>query len=117
MFFFKGIEKNIIWKQFSTCGEIDSVHLVRDKQTGQTKGFGYVNFKTEDSVALALKLDGVEIMKRPVRVKAHVSGRNRKGEKRVSSNDNEGNPRKKLKNNLEKPVACKVSTFFLLNIF
>ncbi|XP_050466889.1 RNA-binding protein 34-like [Cataglyphis hispanica] len=102
-----GIENNTIWKEFSKCGEIDSVHLVRDKQTGQTKGFGYVNFKTEESAALALKLDGVEIMKRPIRVKPHVSGHNRKGEKRVSSNDNEGNPRKKFKNNLEKPVACK----------
>lgn len=102
-----GIDKNIIWKHFSTCGEIDSVHLVRDKQTGQTKGFGYVNFKTEDSAVLALKLDGVEIMNRPVRVKAYVSGDNKKGEKRVSSNNNDGNPRKKFKNNLEKPVACK----------
>ncbi|XP_070156583.1 RNA-binding protein 34 isoform X2 [Polyergus mexicanus] len=102
-----GIDKNIIWKHFSTCGEIDSVHLVRDRQTGQTKGFGYVNFKTEDSAALALKLDGVEIMTRPVRVKAYVSGDNKKGEKRVSSNNNDGNPRKKFKNNLEKPVAYK----------
>lgn len=93
------------------------MHLVRDRQTGQTKGFGYVNFKTEDSAALALKLDGIEIMNRPVRVKAHVSGHIKKGEKRVSSNDNEGNPRKKFKNNLEKPVASKVSTFFLLKIF
>lgn len=111
------MDNNSIWKHFGKCGEIESVHLIRDKQTGQTKGFGYVNFKTEESAVLALKLDGDEILNRPIRVKPCLSVENKKGKKRVSSN-NDGNPQKKLKNNLEKPVPRKVSYFiFLLKIF
>lgn len=105
-------DHNTIWKHFGTCGEIESIHLVRDKETGQCKGFGYINFKNENSVMLALKLDGTEIMKRPVRVKPYVNNDNKKGRKRDCPSNNDDNPRKKSKNNLVETVAHRVSTSF-----
>lgn len=87
------------------------MHLIRDRETGQSKGFGYINFKSEDSVMLALKLDGTEIMKREVRVKPYISSDNKKGKKRVCPSNNDDNPRKKSKN-VGETVTRRVSNLF-----
>ncbi|XP_071450651.1 RNA-binding protein 34 [Hetaerina americana] len=65
-------EENDLWKVFEHCGEIDSIRIVRDSQTGVGKGFAYINFKDLSSVALALKLDGQELKERALRVKRAV---------------------------------------------
>lgn len=61
-----------VYKHFESCGEIDNVRIIRDNQTGVGKGFGYVQFKTPDSLALALKLDGSKIGDRKIRVSRAV---------------------------------------------
>jgi len=62
-----------VWKAFEECGEIESVRLVRDRDTSVGKGFGYVLFKDEASVALALRLNGnCQIGNRQVRIKTAV---------------------------------------------
>ena len=33
-----------IWNAFNHCGRIEGVRVVRDRQTGLGKGFGYVLF-------------------------------------------------------------------------
>lgn len=103
-----GIGDNEIWKIFRKCGEIERVHLRRDAKTGQDIGFGYVNFHTEDAVASALKLDGVEILGRPIKVlpfwnfeERQTEKKNKKqGTKRTLSNKDD-KPSKKFKNNSE----------------
>ena len=50
-----------VYKHFESCGEINNVRIIRGNQTGVGKGFGYVRFKTPDSLALALKLNGSSI--------------------------------------------------------
>ncbi|XP_026316632.1 nucleolar protein 12 [Hyposmocoma kahamanoa] len=50
------IEDEGLRAKFESCGDIESVRIVRDKQTSVGKGFGFVNFKTKDSVELALAL-------------------------------------------------------------
>ncbi|XP_054262322.1 uncharacterized protein LOC128986165 [Macrosteles quadrilineatus] len=62
-----GICDDDLWKTFEKCGEIDSVRVIRDKLN--KKGtFGFVNFKSADSVAEALKLDGTLVLEREIRV-------------------------------------------------
>lgn len=61
-------EEDALWKLFENCGPIDSIRIVRDQRTGMGKGFGYVNFKSKDSVELALQLNGETIKERPIRV-------------------------------------------------
>jgi len=96
-----------------------SVYLLRDAATGQSRGTGYVNFKTEAAVALALKLDGSEILNRPIRVRPYVSRENRQdknketGKKRDHSRQGD-RPAKKLKNNSGKPAANKVDACDIL---
>jgi len=64
---FKTQEEDIR-KLFSKCGEVENVRLVRDTTTGIGKGFGYVNFVSEDSVGLAIRLNNQEVCGRKVRV-------------------------------------------------
>ena len=44
------------------------MRIVRDAATGIGKGFGYVNFASEDSVEIALTLNGSELDGRKMRV-------------------------------------------------
>ncbi|XP_078397825.1 RNA-binding protein 34 isoform X2 [Cetorhinus maximus] len=57
---------------FSECGEIESVRIVRDRESGMGKGFGYVLFQSVDAVTLALQLNKSELKGRKVRVSRSV---------------------------------------------
>lgn len=57
---------------FQECGNIEAVRLVRDRDSGMGKGFGYVLFESPDSVMLALKLNGSTLQQRKIRVKRSV---------------------------------------------
>ena len=59
-------------KRMFQCGTIFSVRIVRDAATGIGKGFGYVNFASEDSVEIALTLNGSELDGRKIRVSRFV---------------------------------------------
>ncbi|KAF7645780.1 hypothetical protein LDENG_00198440 [Lucifuga dentata] len=59
-------------RHFKECGTVEAVRLVRDKNSGLGKGFGYVLFESADSVQLALKLDGSKLEGRSIRVKRSV---------------------------------------------
>lgn len=106
---------NPIWECFGKCGEIESVRIVRDRNTNQTKGFGYVNFVSKDAVALALKLDGIEINNRPIRVRPcrDVPEKQRKGECKhfLLNKNNDKKSSKKLKNDSQQVIARLVSTY------
>lgn len=80
-----------------------------------TKSCGYVNFKSEDSVALALKLDGTEILQRSIRVRPCLTKfeREKKGMKRSRSSESE-HSQKKFKDNSQKGVPRPVSKLFLI---
>jgi len=95
---------------------------LRDTTTGQSRGTGYVNFKTEAAAALALKLDGSEVLNRPIRVRPYVSRENRqdknkeKGKKRDHSSQG-GKPAKKFKDHLGKPaVKVKINASYFCSI-
>jgi nucleolin len=54
--------------EFAECGEVVSAHVQTDRNTGQSRGFGYVHFTTAEAAQKALDLDGKEIDGRPIRV-------------------------------------------------
>mmetsp|Transcript_24554 Transcript_24554/g.57682 ORF Transcript_24554/g.57682 Transcript_24554/m.57682 type:complete len:405 (+) Transcript_24554:109-1323(+) len=60
-------------------GDIEGVRLVRDKETFQCKGFGYVLFREKNLVPTALKLHETTYMKKKLRVM--VCGKRFKGRK------------------------------------
>jgi len=60
-------------------GDVVGVRLVRDKETFQCKGFGYVLFREKNIVSTALKLHETTYMKKKIRVM--VCGKRFKGKK------------------------------------
>lgn len=54
---------------FSSIGNLISVTIITDRQTGRSKGFGFVEFSTEDEAQEAINsINGKEIGGRPVTV-------------------------------------------------
>ncbi|XP_067876588.1 RNA-binding protein 34 [Heterodontus francisci] len=66
------IEEDDVRDHFCECGEIKAVRIVRDRESGMGKGFGYVLFQSTDAVTLALKLNNSELKGRRVRVNHSV---------------------------------------------
>ncbi|KFO77085.1 RNA-binding protein 34, partial [Cuculus canorus] len=63
------ISDDAVREHFSVCGGVVAVRIVRDRNTGLGKGFGYVLFENTDAVHLALKLNDSVLMGRKIRVK------------------------------------------------
>jgi RNA recognition motif-containing protein len=54
---------------FETVGEVADVHLLRDRVTGQSRGFGFVTMASEKAAREAIaKLDGSTLDGRSIRV-------------------------------------------------
>ena len=65
---------------FTEAGEVASASIIKDKFTGQSKGFGFVEMKTEEGATEAIKkfnggmLDGKAITVNEARPKKEFSG-------------------------------------------
>jgi len=57
-----------ISEAFGECGNVKSIRLITDRETGKFKGFGYIEFETEEAAKAAHELNGTEIDGRPVRI-------------------------------------------------
>ncbi|XP_040524451.1 RNA-binding protein 34 [Gallus gallus] len=66
------ISDSAVREHFADCGDVVAVRIVRDRQSGMGKGFGYVLFENTDAVHLALKLNNSDLMGRKLRVKRCV---------------------------------------------
>jgi RNA recognition motif-containing protein len=52
------------------CGDVKKVHIVYDKYTGQSRGFGFVQFNTMDAFNTALNLTPCQLDGRQLRISA-----------------------------------------------
>ncbi|SRR5690606_25013231 len=53
-------------EMFSQYGEISDAVVISDRDTGRSKGFGFVTFTTEESAKAALEMDGREVEGRTI---------------------------------------------------
>ena len=53
---------------FSKVGKPDSARVIMDRDTGQSKGFGFVEFNNPDQAKQALALDGIVFSSRVLRI-------------------------------------------------
>lgn len=53
---------------FSTFGEVQSVNLINDRETGRPRGFGFVEMNDEGALAAIEALDGKDFQGRNLRV-------------------------------------------------
>jgi cold-inducible RNA-binding protein len=63
-------------EMFEKHGPLESVNVITDRETGRSRGFGFVEFKDADAANAALSaLDGFDMGGRPLRVNvAHERG-------------------------------------------
>ena len=68
---------------FAEAGQVESVSLVTDRETGQSRGFGFVEMATEDEAREAIaRLNGREVDRRKITVNEARPQQNRGGERR-----------------------------------
>lgn len=53
---------------FSPYGPITEIKLIKDRDTGRSKGFAFVSFENQTSAQSALKLDGTDFQNRRLNV-------------------------------------------------
>jgi nucleolin len=73
-----GCTEDQVGEYFSRCGPVANIRFAFNAVLKHFKGFGYVDFKFEDSVTKALALDGQEFQGRLLRIDAE-EGAARKG--------------------------------------
>ncbi len=59
---------NDLAQLFSGAGEVKSAEVVRDRETGQSKGFGFVEMKDAAGAEKALQMNGSSFQNRQIRV-------------------------------------------------
>jgi cold-inducible RNA-binding protein len=53
---------------FAECGEVVEAKVILDRETGRSRGFGFVTFDSADSAQSALSLDGQSLDGRNIKV-------------------------------------------------
>ncbi|MBP8605136.1 MAG: RNA-binding protein [Phycisphaerae bacterium] len=65
------IGTNTITEWFSAYGTVESVNLVKDRQTDQSKGYGFVEMSTDEEASAAIEgLNDTEHLGRNIKVAA-----------------------------------------------
>ncbi len=55
--------------KFTTCGTVDSVKLITDRDTGRSRGFGFIEMASEAEAHAAIdSLNGIDYDGRPMTV-------------------------------------------------
>jgi len=72
----------VLSDHFSSYGELKSVRLIVDKETGQSRGFAFVQFADPEDAEAALAEDGQEFEGRTLRVREATPQPPRGGPKR-----------------------------------
>ncbi len=60
------ISKGEIDRVFSKYGKIVEIRIVRDRNTGESKGFGFITFESASDAKKALKLNQFKLKGRPI---------------------------------------------------
>tara|TARA_B100001142_G_C14076464_1_gene555674 strand:- start:144 stop:401 length:258 start_codon:yes stop_codon:yes gene_type:complete len=56
-------------EEFSKYGELEDFRLIKDYETGRSKGFAFITFKEEEGAAKAIENDGNEFQGRNIRIR------------------------------------------------
>jgi RNA recognition motif-containing protein len=71
--FIGGLSWGLDWQEvkdvFKEYGEVTFVKVIKDRDTGRSKGFGFVEFSTvEDAIKAKEAMDGAEVDGRTIKV-------------------------------------------------
>ncbi len=60
--------ENEVGEFFAQFGDVYSINLISDRETGRPRGFGFIELDLEDPAAAIGQMDGVEFWGRNLRV-------------------------------------------------
>lgn len=64
-----GLSEDDLKELFETYGEVESVKIIKDRETGRSKGFGFIEMTNDDEARTAIdELNDKEIQNRNLRV-------------------------------------------------
>lgn len=81
------IDESKLDEIFSSYGDIDEIKLIRDRETGRSRGFAFITFATQQAAEKALEQDNKSIDGQAIKVniaKEKGSRGGRGGQKRYS---------------------------------
>ena len=63
-----GVDDIALKQTFEAHGTVDSARVIHDRETGRSRGFGFVEMPNDNEGAAAIEaLEGKEVMGRPIR--------------------------------------------------
>jgi nucleolin len=62
------VDNDWLQSEFAECGEVVSARVVTDRESGRSRGFGYVEFTTPEAAQKAMELAGKEVDGRAIKV-------------------------------------------------
>jgi RNA recognition motif-containing protein len=63
------VDQDALQNTFSACGTVDSVNVIMDRDTGQSKGFAFVEMSSDSEAQKAIQeLNGSSIDNREIKV-------------------------------------------------
>ncbi|KAL4527618.1 hypothetical protein Ndes2526B_g08705 [Nannochloris sp. 'desiccata'] len=69
-------EEHDVFQFFKQAGPVADIKIIKDRKSGRSKGFAYVEFQERDSVIAALSLSGQPVLGQPVMVKMSEAEKN-----------------------------------------
>ncbi len=67
--FYRGLPRLRIWRMlFSAHGEVLSSRVITDRETGRSRGFGFVEVRDEDAESMIAAMNGTELNGRVITV-------------------------------------------------
>ncbi len=63
-----GVDDVTLEEVFREHGEVTSARVITDRETGRSRGFGFVEIEANDIAAVIEATNGYEVMGRPLRV-------------------------------------------------
>merc|ERR1712135_128747 len=95
------IEEDVLRKDFEECGPVTEIKLLKDAETGRSRGIAFITFATKEGVKKALEFDGDDYGGRNIKVNLATS----KGDGKGKGKD-KGKGKGKSKGPGEKPAGC-----------
>ena len=65
----RSVDRSALEKLFSRCGAVDSVNIITDRDSGESRGFGFVEMSSDAEAQKAIsELNGADCEGRPLTV-------------------------------------------------
>merc|ERR1712064_180558 len=72
-------EEDVLRKDFEDCGPVTEIKLLKDAETGRSRGIAFITFATKEGVKKALEFDGDDYGGRNIKVNLATSKGDGKG--------------------------------------